>query len=139
MVVPVDKEVQARAAIDAELSTEIASHEVDCVNSESPVTMLFIVTEDLSKVPHHPTRFLGSPADASIEVLADGQGTSFRPLSCVIRGIDTKVAVRRLHDAFNVDYLVTNVVLLGCNGSHWMLSISSRSSKSCTGLITRHA
>ncbi|CAI5743077.1 unnamed protein product [Hyaloperonospora brassicae] len=115
VVVPLDKEVQARAAIDTELSAEIASHEVDCVNSESPVTMLSIVTEDLSKVPHHRTRFFGSLADADIEVLAVGQGTSLRSLSCVIRGIDTKVAVRRVHDAFNVDCLVTNVVLLGCN------------------------
>ncbi|KAI9987955.1 hypothetical protein PInf_024215 [Phytophthora infestans] len=77
--------------------------------------MLSVVAEDLSKVPYNQTKFFGALADAGIEVLAVGQGTSSRSLSCVIRGVDTKVAVRRVHDAFNVDYLVTNVVLLGCN------------------------
>ena len=115
VVVPVEKESQACAAINTELSAEIASHEVDSVNSEFPVTMLSVVAEDLSKVPNHRTKVFGSLADAGIKVLAIGQGTSPRSLSCVVRGIDTKVAVRRVHDAFNVDYLVTNVVLLGCN------------------------
>ncbi|KAG6609103.1 Bifunctional aspartokinase/homoserine dehydrogenase [Phytophthora cinnamomi] len=77
--------------------------------------MLSVVAEDLSKIPYNQTKFFGALADAGIEVLAVGQGTSSRSLSCVIRGADTKVAVRRVHDAFNVDYLVTNVVLLGCN------------------------
>ncbi|KAF1795835.1 Aspartate kinase, conserved site [Phytophthora cactorum] len=101
--------------INTELSTEIESHEVDPLNSESPVTMLSVVAEDLSTIPYNQTKFFGALADAGIEVLAVGQGTSSRSLSCVIRGADTKVAVRRVHDAFNVDYLVTNVVLLGCN------------------------
>ncbi|POM69046.1 Bifunctional aspartokinase/homoserine dehydrogenase, partial [Phytophthora palmivora] len=115
VVVPRSSEEQACAAITAELSAEIESHEVDPLNSESPVTMLSVVAEDLSKVPYNQTKFFGALADAGIEVLAVGQGTSSRSLSCVIRGADTKVAVRRVHDAFNVDYLVTNVVLLGCN------------------------
>ncbi|EEY61951.1 bifunctional aspartokinase/homoserine dehydrogenase, putative [Phytophthora infestans T30-4] len=115
VVVPRGAEAIACAAINAELSTEIESHEVDPLNSESPVTMLSVVAEDLSKVPYNQTKFFGALADAGIEVLAVGQGTSSRSLSCVIRGVDTKVAVRRVHDAFNVDYLVTNVVLLGCN------------------------
>ncbi|POM73538.1 Bifunctional aspartoKinase/homoserine dehydrogenase [Phytophthora palmivora] len=115
VVVPRSSEEQACAAITAELSAEIESHEVDPLNSESPVTMLSVVAEDLSKVPYNQTKFFGALADAGIEVLAVGQGTSSRSLSCVIRGADTKVAVRRVHDAFNVDYLVTNIVLLGCN------------------------
>ncbi|KAH7484647.1 hypothetical protein KRP22_005811 [Phytophthora ramorum] len=115
VVVPRSAEEQACAAINAELSAEIESHEVDPLNSESPVTMLSVVAEDLSKVPYNQTKFFGALADAGIEVLAVGQGTSSRSLSCVIRGLDTKVAVRRVHDAFNVDYLVTNMVLLGCN------------------------
>ncbi|GMF14247.1 unnamed protein product [Phytophthora lilii] len=115
VVVPRGAEKQACAAINAELSSEIESHEVDPLNSESPVTMLSVVAEDLSKVPYNQTKFFGALADAGIEVLAVGQGTSSRSLSCVIRGVDTKVAVRRVHDAFNVDYLVTNIVLLGCN------------------------
>ncbi|KAG1697087.1 hypothetical protein DVH05_017473 [Phytophthora capsici] len=115
VVVPRSAEEIACAAINAELSAEIASHEVDPLNSESPVTMLSVVAEDLSKIPYNQTKFFGALADAGIEVLAVGQGTSSRSLSCVIRGNDTKVAVRRVHDAFNVDYLVTNVVLLGCN------------------------
>lgn len=115
VVIPRSAEAKACEAIAAELSAEIESHEVDPVNSESPVTMLSVVAEDLSKVPYNQTKFFGALADAGIEVLAVGQGTSSRSLSCVIRGDDTKVAVRRVHDAFNVDYLVTNVVLLGCN------------------------
>ncbi|ETP28759.1 hypothetical protein F442_21988 [Phytophthora nicotianae P10297] len=115
VVVPRSAEEIACAAINAELSSEIESHEVDPLNSESPVTMLSVVAEDLSKIPYNQTKFFGALADAGIEVLAVGQGTSSRSLSCVIRGVDTKVAVRRVHDAFNVDYLVTNVVLLGCN------------------------
>ncbi|EGZ17620.1 hypothetical protein PHYSODRAFT_560193 [Phytophthora sojae] len=115
VVVPRSAEEQACAAINAELSAEIESHEVDPLNSESPVTMLSVVAEDLSKVPYNQTKFFGALADAGIEVQAVGQGTSSRSLSCVIRGADTKVAVRRVHDAFNVDYLVTNIVLLGCN------------------------
>ncbi|OWZ22437.1 Bifunctional aspartokinase [Phytophthora megakarya] len=115
VVVPRSAEQQACAAITVELSAEIESHEVDPLNSESPVTMLSVVAEDLSKVPYNQTKFFGALADAGIEVLAVGQGTSSRSLSCVIRGADTKVAVRRVHDAFNVDYLVTNIVLLGCN------------------------
>ncbi|UIZ29252.1 hypothetical protein KXD40_003268 [Peronospora effusa] len=115
VVIPRSSEEQACAAINVELSAEIESHEVDPVNSISPVTMLSVVAEDLSKVPYNQTKFFGALADAGIEVLAVGQGTSSRSLSCIIRGADTKIAVRRVHDAFNVDYLVTNVVLLGCN------------------------
>ncbi|KAG7375997.1 hypothetical protein PHYPSEUDO_014697 [Phytophthora pseudosyringae] len=115
VVVPRSAEEVACAATTAELSAEIESHEVDPLNAESPVTMLSVVAEDLSKVPYNQTKFFGALADAGIEVLAVGQGTSSRSLSCVIRGADTKVAVRRVHDAFNVDHLVTNVVLLGCN------------------------
>ncbi|CAH0484245.1 unnamed protein product [Peronospora farinosa] len=115
VVIPRSSEEQACAAINVELSAEIESHEVDPVNSISPVTMLSVVAEDLSKVPYNQTKFFGALADAGIEVLAVGQGTSSRSLSCIIRGADTKIAVRRVHDTFNVDYLVTNVVLLGCN------------------------
>ena len=115
VVVPCSAEKQACTAINVELSAEIESHEVDPVNSESPVTMLSVVAKDLSKAPYNQTKFFGALADAGIEVLAVGQGTSSRSLSCIIRGADTKIAVRRVHDAFNVNYLVTNVVLLGCN------------------------
>ncbi|KAF4324409.1 hypothetical protein BBO99_00001633 [Phytophthora kernoviae] len=115
VVVSRSAEAKACEAITAELSAEIESHEVDSLNSESPVTMLSVVAEDLSKVPYNQTKFFGALADAGVEVLAVGQGTSSRSLSCIIGGADTKVAVRRVHDAFNVDYLVTNIVLLGCN------------------------
>ncbi|CEG45402.1 aspartate kinase [Plasmopara halstedii] len=115
VVVPLGAEKLACTAITAELKTEIESHEVDALNSESPMTMLSVVAEDLSKIPYNQTKFFGALADAGIEVLAVGQGTSSRSLSCVIRGTDTKLAVRRVHDAFNVDFLVTNIVLLGYN------------------------
>lgn len=115
VVIPVEMEQTACAAINTELQLEIESQEVDPLNSQSPVTMLSIVAEDFSKVPFNQTKFFGALADANIDVLAVGQGTSSRSLSCVIDGKDTKIAVRRVHDAFNVDYLVTNIVLLGCN------------------------
>ncbi|GLD99151.1 hypothetical protein PINS_up007869 [Pythium insidiosum] len=115
VVIPVARERAARDAIEAELQNELENEEVDPVNAQSPVTMLSIVAEDFSKIPSDQAKFFGALADANIEVLAVGQGTSSRSLSCVIHGKDTKVAVRRVHDAFNVDYLVTNVALLGCN------------------------
>ncbi|TDH66918.1 hypothetical protein CCR75_001904 [Bremia lactucae] len=115
VVIPRSAEDVASMRIHAELRDAIESHEVDALHSESPVTMLSVVAEDLSKIPYNQTKFFGALADADIEVLAVGQGTSSRSLSCVIRGADTKVAVRRVHDAFNVEYLVTNVVLLGYN------------------------
>ncbi|KAI9913875.1 hypothetical protein PsorP6_005208 [Peronosclerospora sorghi] len=115
VVVPRSAENLACAAINTELRSEIEAQEVDPVNAKSPVTMLSVVAEDMSKVPYNQTKFFGALADAGIEVLAVGQGTSSRSLSCVIRGENTKVAVRRVHDAFNVDYLVTNIMLLGCN------------------------
>lgn len=115
VVIPKSKEDVAADAINAELQSEIESQEIDPVNFQSPVTMLSIVAEDFSKVPYNQTKFFGALADANIEVLAVGQGTSSRSLSCVIHGKDTKVAVRRVHDAFNVDHLDTSIVLLGCN------------------------
>lgn len=115
VVIPMSMEALACNAIAAELALELESAEVDPVNAQSPVTMLSIVAEDFSKVPHNQTKFFAALADAGVDVLAVGQGTSSRSLSCVIHGRDTKVAVRRVHDAFNVDHLVTNVVLLGCN------------------------
>lgn len=115
VVIPMSMEPVASAAIRTELQSEIESEEVDPLNVQSPVTMLSIVAEEFSKVPHNQTKFFAALADANIDVLAVGQGTSSRSLSCVIRGKDTKVAVRRVHDAFNIDYLVTNLVLLGAN------------------------
>lgn len=115
VVIPLNMEQVACAAINAELQTEMESNEVDPLNAQSPVTMLSIVAEDFSKVPYNQTKFFAALADANIDVLAVGQGTSSRSLSCVIHGKDTKIAVRRVHDAFNVDHLVTNMVLLGCN------------------------
>ncbi|TYZ58498.1 hypothetical protein PybrP1_004203 [[Pythium] brassicae (nom. inval.)] len=115
VVIPSSMEQAACAAIRAELQSEIESEEVDPLNAQSPVTMLSIVAEEFSKVPHNQTKFFAALADANVDVLAVGQGTSSRSLSCVIRGKDTKIAVRRVHDAFNVDHLVTNVVLLGAN------------------------
>ncbi|TMW62551.1 hypothetical protein Poli38472_005169 [Pythium oligandrum] len=115
VVIPIAMLDAACVAINAELQTELENEEVDPINALSPVTMLSIVAEDFSKIPYDQTKFFAALADANIEVLAVGQGTSSRSLSCVIHGKDTKVAVRRVHDAFNVDYIETNIVLLGCN------------------------
>lgn len=115
VVIPRDCESIARDAIHEELTVEIESQEIDPLNVQSPVTMLSIVAEDFTSVPYNQTKFFGALADAGISVLAVGQGTSSRSLSCVIRGEDTKVAVRRVHDAFNVDHVDASIVLLGCN------------------------
>jgi aspartokinase/homoserine dehydrogenase 1 len=124
VVIPRDCEEIARDAIQEELASEMESHEVDPLNVQSPVTMLSIVAEDFALVPYNQTKFFGALADAGIPVLAVGQGTSSRSLSCVIRGQDTKVAVRRVHDAFNVDHVDVSVVLLGCN--HVRLSVETQ-------------
>ncbi|KAF1331104.1 Bifunctional aspartokinase/homoserine dehydrogenase, partial [Globisporangium splendens] len=115
VVIPQSMEQLACTAINTELQTEMETEEVDPLNAQSPVTMLSIVAEDFSKVPYNQAMFFTALANANIDVLAVGQGTSSRSLSCVIHGRDTKIAVRRVHDAFNVDHLVTNMVLLGCN------------------------
>jgi aspartate kinase len=161
VVIPVAMLSAASAAIREELQTELENDEVDPVNAQSPVTMLSIVAEDFSKIPFNQAKFFAALADSNIEVLAVGQGTSSRSLSCVIHGRDTKIAVRRVHDAFNVDFLVSNVILLGCNRvrsvqlgcsmlfadcvSHRLLSYRShlkccsncRSKPSSTGATTR--
>lgn len=115
VVIPIAAQAKAIAAIQVELQAELEGEEVDPINAQAPVTMLSIVAEELNKIPVNQAKFFAALADANIQVLAVGQGTSSRSLSCVIHGRDTKVAVRRVHDAFNVDHLVTNLVLLGCN------------------------
>ncbi|DBA00101.1 TPA: hypothetical protein N0F65_000392 [Lagenidium giganteum] len=115
VVIPARLEKLTRDILATEMQSELESEEIDPITSTSPVTMLSIVAEEFSKIPVNQAKFFAALADANVDVLAVGQGTSSRSLSCVIHGKDTKLAVRRVHDAFNVDYLVTNVVLLGCN------------------------
>ncbi|KAG2798591.1 hypothetical protein PC129_g16663 [Phytophthora cactorum] len=83
VVVPRSAEEIACVAINTELSTEIESHEVDPLNSESPVTMLSVVAEDLSTIPYNQTKFFGALADAGIEVLAVGGGCNHITLGVV--------------------------------------------------------
>ncbi|ETV89580.1 hypothetical protein, variant 1 [Aphanomyces astaci] len=117
IVVPSHQEVVARTAIATELKSELQNNEVDTVNCVSPVTMLSIVGEKLNKASANAAKMFTALATAGIDVLAVGQGTSSRSLSCIVHGAKTKLAVRRVHDAFNASTLVANLILLGCNGT----------------------
>ncbi|KAF0690432.1 Aste57867_18164 [Aphanomyces stellatus] len=122
IVVPSHQEALARDAIADELKGEIERKEVDAVNCVTPVTMLSIVGEKLNKASTNAAKMFSALANANIDVLAVGQGTSSRSLSCIVHGTKTKLAVRRVHDAFNASTLVVSLVLLGCNGtSHAIL------------------
>ncbi|EQC32508.1 hypothetical protein SDRG_09834 [Saprolegnia diclina VS20] len=115
IVVPASQEDLSRRAIADELKLELERNEVDALNVESPVTMLSIVGEKLNKASTNGAKMFSALASAGIDVLAVGQGTSSRSLSCIIQGAQTKLAVRRVHDAFNVSTMAVSIVLLGCN------------------------
>ncbi|KAH9053566.1 hypothetical protein Ae201684P_015330 [Aphanomyces euteiches] len=117
VVVPSAQEPLARQAISEELKSEIELNEVETIDSITPVTMLSVVGEKLNKASTNAAKMFSALANAAIDVLAVGQGTSSRSLSCIIHGAKTKLAVRRVHDAFNVSTLVVSLVLLGCNST----------------------
>ncbi|KAG3162184.1 hypothetical protein PC128_g20651 [Phytophthora cactorum] len=109
VVVPRSAEEIACAAINTELSTEIESHEVDPLNSESPVTMLSVVAEDLSTIPYNQTKFFGALADAGIEVLAVGGGCNHITLG-VVRQLQKQQELYRYQHKARV-----NIVGFGSN------------------------
>ncbi|KAG3100741.1 hypothetical protein PI124_g16194 [Phytophthora idaei] len=109
VVVSRSAEEIACAAINTELSTEIESHEVDPLNSESPVTMLSVVAEDLSKIPYNQTKFFGALADAGIEVLAVGGGCNHITLG-VVRQLQKQQELYRYQHKARV-----NIVGFGSN------------------------
>ncbi|RHY82322.1 hypothetical protein DYB37_001412 [Aphanomyces astaci] len=90
IVVPSHQEVVARTAIATELKSELQNNEVDTVNCVSPVTMLSIVGEKLNKASANAAKMFTALATAGIDVLAVGQGTSSRSLSCIVHGAKTK-------------------------------------------------
>ncbi|KAG2910446.1 hypothetical protein PC119_g23097 [Phytophthora cactorum] len=109
VVVPRSAEEIACVAINTELSTEIESHEVDPLNSESPVTMLSVVAEDLSTIPYNQTKFFGALADAGIEVLAVGGGCNHITLG-VVRQLQKQQELYRYQHKARV-----NIVGFGSN------------------------
>ncbi|OQR95355.1 bifunctional aspartokinase/homoserine dehydrogenase [Thraustotheca clavata] len=115
IVVPSSQEALSLKAISEELKSELEKNEVDALNCTSPVTMLSIVGEKLHKASTNGAKMFTALANAGIDVLAVGQGTSSRSLSCIVQGAKTKLAVRRVHDAFNASTMIVSLVLLGCN------------------------
>jgi aspartokinase/homoserine dehydrogenase 1 len=118
------RDADVTAAIDAlrrGLARELASGELEQLDTRRHVTTIGVVGPGLTRQPELATRVFGALEDAGIEVISSAQRPSDAGLSVVVDGTRTADAQRALHDAFQLDKTgggralasQTDVVLLG--------------------------
>lgn len=113
VVVDADRLPQVQALLQAELAGELARHEVQPLRVQAPVTLLTLVAEAMGRTVGVAGRLFAVLGRVGVLIRAIAQGASERSISCVIDAADTAVAVRTVHDAFNLAHQKVSLVLLG--------------------------
>ncbi|MCF7952950.1 MAG: bifunctional aspartate kinase/homoserine dehydrogenase I [Spirochaetales bacterium] len=92
---------------------ELASYQIHSVELESSCAVLAAVGEQMPGTPGIAAAFFGALGKAGINILAIAQGSSERNISAVIKGSDSKRALRALHAGF---FLSTQTISIGIFG-----------------------
>ncbi len=115
MTVAIDQArlADAQAALAAELHGELSRHELQPLRAQAPVTLLTLVAEAMGRTVGVAGRLFSVLGHVGVLIRAIAQGASERSIACVIDAADTAVAVRTVHDAFNLAHQQINLVLMG--------------------------
>lgn len=93
-----DKAVAVKQAVEHELATEIARHNVDKVDIMTDVVIVTVVGAGMRGTPGIAGKVFTVMGDNRINVLTIAQGSSECSISFVIHESDLQTAVLRLHD-----------------------------------------
>ncbi|MBW2524924.1 MAG: bifunctional aspartate kinase/homoserine dehydrogenase I [Deltaproteobacteria bacterium] len=109
---------RAAEALEAELSLEIGAGQVNPIEVMDELSVVSIVGETMRHQRGIARTFFAALASVGINVVAIAQGFSERNISAVVRGADTKRAVRICHQFFfdtdqHVDLFVVGVGAVG--------------------------
>ena len=113
LVVPQSQSALAQGLLESTLQTERERGEVVVSPVRGPVTLVTLVAEAMGHRPNAAGRFFSALGSVGVNVLAIAQNASARSISCVVDAVDTPVAVRTVHTAFNLTHVEINVLLLG--------------------------
>ncbi|MFH1532628.1 MAG: bifunctional aspartate kinase/homoserine dehydrogenase I [Pseudomonadota bacterium] len=113
LVVPAAQADAARGAIEEALERELRRGEVEPILVRQPVTLLTLVAEAMGRTSGVAGRFFGALGAVGVNILASVQGASSRSIAAVINHVDTPVAVRTVHAAFNFAHQKVSLLLLG--------------------------
>lgn len=104
---------RALAALQRAFATELREGSLLPIAVRQPVTLLTLVAETMGRMPNVAGRFFGALGALGVNILASSQGASQRAISAVIDHDDTTLAVRTVHDAFNLATQQVSLLILG--------------------------
>jgi aspartokinase/homoserine dehydrogenase 1 len=113
VVVPVADEARARRILETTLAADLLRKDLTLGPVLSPVSLVTLVAETMSRRPNLPGRMLHAIGSVGVSVRALAQGAAARSISVVVDAADTALAVRTVHAAFNLAHAELNVLLLG--------------------------
>jgi bifunctional aspartokinase / homoserine dehydrogenase 1 len=113
VVVPQEQCQQAESIIRKELALELERKLVGSLRVVEPVTLMTLVAEAMGRTVNVTGRFLNAIGRVGVMVRACAQGVGERSISCVIDGVNTRVALRTVHAAFNMAHQQVSILLLG--------------------------
>ena len=111
--VPQPQAALAESTARTAFSEELASERIHSVLMENGCAILAAVGEDMPGTPGIAASFFGALGKAGINVRAIAQGSSERNISAVIRGGDSKRALRALHAGFFLSNQAISIGLIG--------------------------
>lgn len=101
--VPDDSALEAASVLEAAFAEELANGDVDAVELERQLATIAVVGEGMAGTPGISARVFGALAAAGVNIIAIAQGSSELNISFVVREDDANVAVRQVHDAFQLN------------------------------------
>ena len=101
--VPDDKAIEAASVLEAAFGEELINGDVDGVEVERQLATIAVVGDGMAGTPGIASRVFGALATAGINIIAIAQGSSELNISFVVREDDSNVAVRQVHDAFQLN------------------------------------
>jgi aspartokinase/homoserine dehydrogenase 1 len=113
IVVPQAALVRAQHALTAELAAELQRGEVDPLRVRAPVTLVTLMAEAIGQGSNVAGRFFGALGAVGINVRAAAQGAASRSIQCVVDAVETPLAARSVHAAFNLAHSEVSLLVLG--------------------------
>jgi aspartokinase/homoserine dehydrogenase 1 len=101
--VPDDSALEAARVLEAAFAEELRNGDVDSVELERQLATIAVVGDGMAGTPGIAARVFGALAAARINIIAIAQGSSELNISFVVREDDANVAVRQVHDAFQLN------------------------------------
>jgi aspartokinase/homoserine dehydrogenase 1 len=113
IVIPQERVEEAKQAIQDAVKLDLEHHDLNPIGVWAPVTLLSLVCDSMSDTPNVAGRFFQALGGVGVNLRAIAQGASSRSISCVIDAVDTQVAVRTVHAAFNFADQRVSLLVLG--------------------------